>query len=134
MIYLSETKHNNMRTLLVIALTPILFISCQNTRENETECSKQLKLIDTQTTEADDKWAELARIGGVSEFEHKDRIREIADYTKAIELDPNDAEVYYFRGSSKLFIGQKDSGCYDLSKAAELGFEQGYDLIRENCN
>ena len=93
-----------MRALLIFTLTPILFISCQNTRENETECGKQLKLIDTQTTEADDKWAELARIGGVSEFEHKDRIREIADYTKAIELDPNDARSHCLRGISKYFL------------------------------
>ena len=30
MIYLSETKHNNMRTLLIITLSSILFASCQN--------------------------------------------------------------------------------------------------------
>ncbi|MDA2919073.1 tetratricopeptide repeat protein [Desulfobacterota bacterium AH_259_B03_O07] len=58
----------------------------------------------------------------------------IKDYTKAIEINPKDAEVYYGRGLTKLYLGQKDSGCLDLSKAGELGYFKAYDFIKQYCN
>ncbi|MDA9332749.1 tetratricopeptide repeat protein, partial [Saprospiraceae bacterium] len=58
----------------------------------------------------------------------------IADYTKAIEIDPNYAKAYLNRGRSKLMLGQKDSGCLDLSKAGELGYGKAYEVIKEYCN
>jgi len=42
-------------------------------------------------------------------------------------------EEYYNNGGlSKLLLGQKDSGCLDLSKAGELGFMDAYDAIKNN--
>ena len=58
----------------------------------------------------------------------------MADYTKAIELNPKDADSYNNRGLLKLSLGQKDSGCLDLSKAGELGNEVAYDAIKKFCN
>ena len=58
----------------------------------------------------------------------------IQDYNKAIELNPNYALAYGLRGLSKIKLGQKDSGCLDLSKAGELGFMDAYDAIKEYCN
>ena len=57
----------------------------------------------------------------------------IDDYTKAIEIYPEFADAYYDRGNAKLRIGQKDSGCLDLSKAGELGHEKAYDAIKAWC-
>jgi len=35
---------------------------------------------------------------------------------------------------AKLGLGQKESGCLDLSKAGELGSEKAYEVIKEFCN
>ena len=64
----------------------------------------------------------------------KDYRGEIQDYTKAIELNPKDAEAYYNRGLTKITSGQKDSGCLDLSKAGELGLAGAYEAIKKYCN
>ena len=58
----------------------------------------------------------------------------INDYTKAIELKPNFATAYNNRGLAKILMGQKDSGCLDLSKAGELGNTEAYETIRQYCN
>ena len=58
----------------------------------------------------------------------------LADYNKAIELDPNYASAYLNRGNAKLLLNQKDSACLDFSKAGELGNESAYESIKENCN
>ena len=57
----------------------------------------------------------------------------IADFTKAIDLDPKDKWSYYKRGLSKIALKQKESGCLDLSKAGELGIEHVYIEIKEHC-
>ena len=57
----------------------------------------------------------------------------IQDYNKAIELNPNYVLAYNNRGISKIALGQKVSGCLDLSKAGELGAIQAYDMIKQFC-
>jgi len=51
-----------------------------------------------------------------------------------IGLNPSDAEAYYGRGVAKIGLGQKDSGCLDLSKAGELGYSVAYKAIKRYCN
>jgi len=41
--------------------------------------------------------------------------------------------AYHNRGFAKIKLGQKDSGCQDLSKAGEMGDMDAYDLIKEHC-
>jgi len=33
-----------------------------------------------------------------------------------------------------MLLGQKDSGCLDLSKAGELGYFKAYETIKKYCN
>jgi hypothetical protein len=35
---------------------------------------------------------------------------------------------------TKILLGQKESGCLDLSKAGELGSEKAYESIKQFCN
>ena len=70
---------------------------------------------------------------GTSKGEKGDYKGALIDYNKAIQLDPKNALAYYNRGLAKLLLGQKDSGCLDLSKAGVLGYSQAYDAIKQVC-
>ena len=47
----------------------------------------------------------------------------IADYTKAIELDRNDAAPYQNRGSLYQKMGETEKAKLDFAKAKELGVD-----------
>ena len=65
----------------------------------------------------------------------EDHIGAIADFSKAIEINPSFGEAYCARGMVKILLAdQKDSGCSDLSKAKELGFEKAAEFKKEYCN
>jgi Flp pilus assembly protein TadD len=57
-----------------------------------------------------------------------------SDFNMAINLNPNLALAYCGRGLAKIMLGQKDSGCLDLSKAGELGIAEAYENIKVLCN
>ena len=58
----------------------------------------------------------------------------ISDYTKVIEINSNDNQAYYFRGSSKYYLNDKRGACADWRKAANLGNTTAQDNIRLACN
>ena len=58
----------------------------------------------------------------------------IADYTKAIELNPNDALAYSNRGISKENIGDLNGACSDWRKAANLGHANSKKWVANQCN
>ena len=55
----------------------------------------------------------------------------INDFTKAIELDSENAEVYYSRGAAKFLLGDRTGALKDLNKAGELGYAEAYGVIRK---
>ena len=57
----------------------------------------------------------------------------ISDLDKAIKIEKND-NSYYLRGLAQIKKGNKEKGCKDLSKSGELGNEDAYKAITENCN
>ena len=57
----------------------------------------------------------------------------IAEFTKAIEINPNSADSYYFRGISKALINEFNGACQDGRKANSLGYDAS-DLINYVCN
>ena len=59
-------------------------------------------------------------IGGGAYFKKGQYDQAIADYTKAIELDPKYAEAYKSRGFVYTSKGQHDQAIADCSKAIEL--------------
>ena len=84
--------------------------------------------------EINPKYADAYDNRGVAKDNLKDYKGAIQDYSKAIELDPKYAVTYYNRGVAKIFLGHKDNGCLDLSKAGKHGFAEAYETIKELCN
>ncbi len=56
------------------------------------------------------------------------------DFDLVIDIDGKNFDAYYSRGISKINLRKKDEGCYDLSKAVELGHPSAYKRIKEFCN
>ena len=73
-------------------------------------------------------------VKGNEKFEKKDYEGAVLDYTKSIELNDKDANAYYKRGLSKLFLKEKNSGCSNLNKAMELGSKEAVEIIKKYCN
>ncbi len=57
----------------------------------------------------------------------------VADFSNAIEINPDFSKAYIGRGIAKL-DNDKTGACVDWSKAGELGYVDAYDLIAEYCN
>ena len=70
---------------------------------------------------------------GVSKRILKDYKGAIADYSKVIGINPNDAVAYYNRGLSKYYLGDYYGACKDARKAQELGGDVSQ-FINAECN
>ena len=71
---------------------------------------------------------------GNAKYNLGDHTGAIADFSKAIELDPTDFNSYLNRGYAKYNLGDKAGACLDWNKAGELGLGNAYDLIKKYCN
>jgi len=61
-----------------------------------------------------------------SEFDGQGQHQEaIAEYTRAINLDPNYAEAYFYRGNALALEGQPQKGIEDIQKAAAIFESRG---------
>jgi tetratricopeptide (TPR) repeat protein len=58
----------------------------------------------------------------------------IIDFTTAIDFNPEFAEAFNNRGLSHIMLGDRQNGCADLQKAAELGFVTASQAMAEYCN
>jgi hypothetical protein len=63
-----------------------------------------------------------------------DQNEAVIDCGNAIKINPKYAEAYYVRGLIKLATGDRNGGCYDLSKSGELGNSSSYGIIKDYCN
>jgi tetratricopeptide (TPR) repeat protein len=59
-------------------------------------------------------------------------VQAIADFTKAIEIDPEYMDAYYWRGFANVKSGI-ETGCDDLVKAESLGDNRASGLLRKYC-
>ncbi|MBE9051853.1 tetratricopeptide repeat protein [Nostocales cyanobacterium LEGE 11386] len=60
------------------------------------------------------------------DFDRQGKSQEaIAEYTRAIELDPNYAEAYFFRGNALALEGQPQKGIEDAQKAVAIYQSRG---------
>ena len=60
----------------------------------------------------------------------------IKDYKNSLECAHDDDKkfIHYWSGYAKYSLGDLEGACVDWSKAGELGMEEAYDAIKENCN
>ena len=67
--------------------------------------------------------------------EKGDHYGAISDYTKAIEINPNDSSSYKNRSISKENIGDINGACVDAKKSVSLGdsASDNKNWIKENC-
>ncbi len=59
--------------------------------------------------------------------------RAIEDYTIAIQKDPDYAEAYFNRGLSHFILFDRVSGCADLHKSMDLGYQPAEEKIKYFC-
>lgn len=55
-------------------------------------------------------------------------------YNKAVSLKNNYGEAYMYRGALNIFLNKMTSGCSDLKRAKNLGYEPAEALYKEYCN
>jgi len=56
-----------------------------------------------------------------------------ADYSKIIELEPDNGNAYYNRGICYAQVELKENACNDFYQAGELGFFEAYEVIKDYC-
>jgi tetratricopeptide (TPR) repeat protein len=63
----------------------------------------------------------------------KEYDKALGDYSKAIELNPKNPDIYVNRGDCYYKMKKKDDACNDWSKAKELGDIGVEKLIKKVC-
>lgn len=104
-------------------------ISKQNFKGALADCNKAI--------EANPYLGESYQVRGVAKVGLADYMGAIKDCNKAISLKPGIefmAGAYTWRGIAKYMLGDKKSGCEDMSKGGEMGNDQAYLFISNYCN
>ena len=57
----------------------------------------------------------------------------IADFTKAIELDPQYTSAYLNRGIARELVNDLTGACSDWRKAVNLGNERPAEWVKKQC-
>jgi len=57
----------------------------------------------------------------------------IIDFTRAIELNPDDGTYYSKRGNAKFSAGNRSGACLDWTIAGNLGYYEDFDKIKSLC-
>lgn len=87
----------------------------------------------TKEMESNNSKADIYLKNGNNFVQSKKYDEAIAEYTKAIEINNNFSAAYYNRGLVEVVLDQKESGCQDLRKAAELGEKDANKMIQKYC-
>jgi tetratricopeptide (TPR) repeat protein len=86
--------------------------------EGSPQSNRHLALMQRGSTK--NAQAKAYVVSGNAKFERKDYQGAIADYSRAISLDPNYANAYYSRGLAKRLMGDSDSAIEDYKQALKI--------------
>ncbi len=135
----SETKKRLSLIFAICSATialPVVFYSVARAQEKSNcfmvDPSGQVRNLDNLCGSANQR-RESKPMGNAkdffqraSEFARNDQRQEaIANYTRAIQLDPNYVEAYFYRGNTLALAGQPLKGIEDLKKAAAICDSRG---------
>lgn len=70
---------------------------------------------------------------GLIQYSLKNYSAASKDFSESIKIDSENSNSFYWRGMCKLYLNSVDSGCLDLSRAGELGYEYAYEIIEKYC-
>ena len=70
---------------------------------------------------------------GVGKYEQGDYQGAIADYSKAIEINPQYADPYSNRGIARELVNDLEGACRDWRKAAEFGLTEPAEWVKKQC-
>ena len=57
----------------------------------------------------------------------------IEELSKAIELNPKNADAYFWRAVAKCYLGNNADCCADYTKAEKLGHPSAAQMLEKNC-
>jgi tetratricopeptide (TPR) repeat protein len=57
----------------------------------------------------------------------------VSDYSMALDLQPDDGNVYYNKGVALIRLGKTEQACHDLRMALRLGNRKASELINIHC-
>ena len=71
---------------------------------------------------------------GVCKYNVKDNYSAISDFTESINIKPDNASAYDWRGSIKYELGDLKGACIDWNKANKFGSKFSEEKILKYCN
>lgn len=104
----------------------ILFYENDNMKAAYRDCDKAIQVRNDNA----DAYYYRGAAKGAGEKQDKEAL---ADFNKALEIDPDHDESLTARGSAKLLLGNKKGACLDWKKAAGLGNAEAQELFLINC-
>jgi tetratricopeptide (TPR) repeat protein len=130
----SKTKKRLSLILAICSATialPVIFYSVARAQEQSScfmvEPSGQVRNLDNLCGSANQRQESKPMVNAKEFFQRGSELdinsqyqQAIANYTQAIQLDPNYVEAYFFRGNSLALAGQPLKGIEDLNKAAAI--------------
>lgn len=77
--------------------------------------------------------AQYFYLRGISKLEILNYKESIGDLAQALDLKPDFAEAWYRKGMARLYSGDSQGACMDLTHAGQLGNKEAYNRASEIC-
>lgn len=121
-------------------IAPVVSLNGDNSNSLRTEVKREVQTDYSEVIEDLNVAIELNPQLGIAYYDRgnvkcmsRDFAGAIDDYTRSLEAGPELPQAYYNRGLTLIYLKDKEKGCYDISKAGEMGIEDAYAVLRKYC-